>query len=51
MAGYDFPSVVDPVECGVAVQALARRAAIELAVPFTLSEMRDAINHRYLEIG
>jgi hypothetical protein len=33
VAGYDFPSVVDAVECGVAVQALARRAAIELAVP------------------
>jgi len=33
------------------VQALARRAAIELAVPFTLLEMRDAINRRYLEIG
>jgi len=51
VAGYDFPSVVDTVECGVVVQALARRAAIELAVPFTLSEMRDAINRRHLEIG
>ena len=51
VAGYDLPSVVDAVECGVALQALARRAAIELAVPFTFLEMRGAINRRYLEIG
>ena len=32
----EFPSVLDAAECAVAVQALARRSAIELAITVTL---------------